>query len=113
MVALHGRVLSGHPGYASMESTGPPWLPRSTRQKPGPRGPHREQPYPRKPQSPGNLSITGAFSWIDAARQMLEQTDQDLLTIALAVGFSDASYFTKVFRHQTDMTPSAWRARGG
>jgi AraC-like DNA-binding protein len=44
---------------------------------------------------------------------MLEQTDQDLLTIALAVGFSDASYFTKVFRHQTGMTPSAWRARGG
>jgi AraC-like DNA-binding protein len=50
---------------------------------------------------------------IDAARQMLEQTDQDLLTIALAVGFSDASYFTKVFRRQTGMTPSAWRARGG
>ena len=44
-----------------------------------------------------------------AARPMMEE----FLEVAIEVGFADASYFTKVFRKLTGMTPSAYRARSG
>ncbi|MDA3961642.1 MAG: AraC family transcriptional regulator [Planctomycetota bacterium] len=46
---------------------------------------------------------------ITRARQMLEHTDLSLLHIALDTGFSDPSYFTKVFRKHMGMTPKDFR----
>jgi AraC-like DNA-binding protein len=49
---------------------------------------------------------------IDRAKELLDH-GRSALEVALEVGFADASYFTKVFRRQTGMTPSAYRARSG
>ncbi len=46
---------------------------------------------------------------IDRATELLRRTDMSLLQIALEVGFSDQSYFTKVFRRHTQTTPRAYR----
>ncbi len=47
---------------------------------------------------------------IDQAKVLLER-GQSAMDAALAVGFADASYFTKIFRKHTGMTPTAWRGR--
>lgn len=49
---------------------------------------------------------------IDRAKEMLDH-GRSALDVSLGVGFADASYFTKVFRRLTGMTPSAYRARSG
>ncbi len=49
---------------------------------------------------------------IDRAKELIDH-GQSALDVALEVGFADASYFTKVFRKLTGMTPSAYRARAG
>lgn len=49
---------------------------------------------------------------IDRAKELIDH-GQSALDVALEVGFADASYFTKVFRKLTGMTPSAYRARSG
>ena len=46
---------------------------------------------------------------IDSACALLTQTDYDYLQIALSLGFCTQSYFTKVFREQTGVTPRAYR----
>ena len=46
---------------------------------------------------------------IDSACALLTQTDYDYLQIALSLGFCTQSYFTKVFREQTSVTPRAYR----
>ena len=48
---------------------------------------------------------------IGRARRMLENTDDKVLDIANACGFSSAQYFNAAFRRQTGLTPSEWRAR--
>lgn len=48
---------------------------------------------------------------IEAARSMLERSDEDITTIALGVGFDDPSYFARVFRRLTGLTPRAYRLR--
>jgi len=48
---------------------------------------------------------------VDHASELLRRTDLGVMQIALDVGFSDQSYFTKVFRKQTQMTPKEYRAR--
>lgn len=48
---------------------------------------------------------------IEAARAALERSDDDITTIALAVGFDDPSYFARVFRRLTGLTPRAYRLR--
>lgn len=45
------------------------------------------------------------------ARELLLRTDRNLLEVALASGFADQSYFTKVFRRYLGSTPSEYRAR--
>jgi AraC-like DNA-binding protein len=45
------------------------------------------------------------------ARELLIRTDRSLLEVALASGFSDQSYFTKVFRRYLGCTPSEYRTR--
>lgn len=49
---------------------------------------------------------------IDRAKELLDH-GRSALDVALETGFADASYFTKVFRRLTGMTPSAYRDRSG
>jgi AraC-like DNA-binding protein len=49
---------------------------------------------------------------IDRAKELLDH-GRSALDVALETGFADASYFTKVFRRLTGMTPSAYRTRSG
>jgi len=46
---------------------------------------------------------------LDKARQLLARSDLTLAEIALECGFSDQSYFTKVFRRHTRQTPRQYR----
>ncbi|TKI08042.1 transcriptional regulator PocR [Martelella alba] len=46
---------------------------------------------------------------MESARQMLEQSDWPIATIARNLGFSQASYFCKVFRQTYRITPQAYR----
>ena len=48
---------------------------------------------------------------LNAACQMLASTDRSILQIALRTGFYDQSYFTKHFRRQMGMTPTAYRRK--
>lgn len=46
---------------------------------------------------------------IDAAKTLLQQSDQPISEIAEAVGIGDYNYFSKVFRAVAGTTPSAYR----
>ncbi len=48
---------------------------------------------------------------VDRACQMLARTDLGLVQIALECGFGDQSYFTRMFRRRTGLTPGAYRRR--
>lgn len=48
---------------------------------------------------------------IDAACDLLMRTDQKLVEIAMAVGFTDQSYLTNVFRRSMGITPLQYRQR--
>lgn len=43
------------------------------------------------------------------ARRLLFYTDQSLKEIAFGLGFSEASYFSRFFKRETDLTPLAYR----
>jgi AraC-like DNA-binding protein len=47
----------------------------------------------------------------ELARQLLGDTHLTLSEIASALGYSDATAFSRAFRNWADMTPSAWRSR--
>ncbi|EJJ28803.1 helix-turn-helix domain-containing protein [Rhizobium sp. CF142] len=47
---------------------------------------------------------------VDAAKDLLRDSDLPLRAIADACGFVDQSHFTKVFSRETGMTPAVWRA---
>ena len=46
---------------------------------------------------------------IERAQQLMIETDQSLLQIALACGFSEAAHFSKTFRCVVGQSPSCWR----
>jgi AraC-like DNA-binding protein len=46
---------------------------------------------------------------VERAKQLILNTDQSLSEIALAVGFSDQSHFTRVFSRWVRTSPAAWR----
>ncbi|MDD2710575.1 MAG: helix-turn-helix domain-containing protein [Verrucomicrobiae bacterium] len=48
---------------------------------------------------------------VNKAREMLVRTGKGLTEIAIECGFCDQSYFTKVFRKQTGLTPRDYRLR--
>lgn len=48
---------------------------------------------------------------IKTARKILAQTNRKVSDVAKSCGFSSAQYFNSVFRRQTGLTPSAWRAK--
>ncbi|MCB8820891.1 AraC family transcriptional regulator [Microvirga rosea] len=49
----------------------------------------------------------------EIARQLLEDTDVRLGEIAAALGYSEASAFTRAFRRWSGRTPTAWRTATG
>lgn len=46
---------------------------------------------------------------ISEAKHLLETTNHSVAKIASAVGFSSQSYFSQVFKRETNMTPNEWR----
>lgn len=46
---------------------------------------------------------------IEESKRLLANTDYSIIDIAVAVGFEDQSYFSKVFRKYTGMTPKQFR----
>ncbi|MDH7487139.1 MAG: substrate-binding domain-containing protein [Anaerolineae bacterium] len=48
---------------------------------------------------------------ITQARRLLENGDGTITEVMAAVGFSDSSYFSRVFRREVGMSPSAYRRR--
>ncbi|MBR2562605.1 MAG: helix-turn-helix transcriptional regulator, partial [Eubacterium sp.] len=46
---------------------------------------------------------------IQEAQRLLTHTDYPIMEISIACGFSDQSYFTKVFRKYTGLTPRQYR----
>jgi two-component system, response regulator YesN len=50
---------------------------------------------------------------IQAAKSELISTDKDIAEIADSVGFDSVSYFIRVFKRETDMTPGNYRSRRG
>jgi signal transduction histidine kinase/AraC-like DNA-binding protein/CheY-like chemotaxis protein/ABC-type sugar transport system substrate-binding protein len=46
---------------------------------------------------------------IKQARELLIHTNDSITSVALQVGFSDPAYFSRVFRKETDLSPSAFR----
>lgn len=46
---------------------------------------------------------------VDKARELLARTDASLIQVCLDCGFSDPSYFAKVFRKYTGRTPGEYR----
>ncbi|MBZ6075922.1 AraC family transcriptional regulator [Microvirga sp. WGZ8] len=49
----------------------------------------------------------------EIARQLLEDTEVSLSQIAAALGYSEASAFTRAFRRWSGQTPTAWRTERG
>ena len=45
------------------------------------------------------------------ACELLKDTDEPLSSVAFAVGFSDAKYFSKVFKRETGIVPTEYRER--
>jgi AraC-like DNA-binding protein len=46
---------------------------------------------------------------VDRAKTLLRRTDKSLIQIALECGFGDQSYFNRVFKRHTGVTPRAYR----
>ncbi len=46
---------------------------------------------------------------VDKARELLARSDKSLIQVSLDCGFSDQSYFTKVFQKYTGRTPGEYR----
>ncbi|MGV3768318.1 MAG: two-component regulator propeller domain-containing protein [Chitinophagaceae bacterium] len=47
---------------------------------------------------------------LEKAKELLERTDKTITEVAYETGFTNANYFTKVFRAAYNMTPSEFRA---
>lgn len=59
----------------------------------------------------GFRAITNEIRF-EIARQLLEDTRVPLGEIAAALGYSEASAFTRAFRRWSGLTPTAWRLEG-
>ena len=52
---------------------------------------------------------TGITLRVEESKQLLANTESPVIDIALSVGFSDQSYFSKVFKRYTGLTPREYR----
>ena len=59
----------------------------------------------------GYRAITNEIRF-EIARQLLQDTQASLAQISAALGYSEASAFTRAFRRWSGQTPTAWRAEG-
>jgi AraC-like DNA-binding protein len=59
----------------------------------------------------GYRAITNEIRF-EIARQLLQDTQVPLAQIAAALGYSEASAFTRAFRRWSGQTPTAWRSDG-
>lgn len=50
---------------------------------------------------------------IEKAKRMLRETNLSVMEICAAVGYSNSSYFYRIFESATGMSPSAWRVNSG
>jgi AraC-like DNA-binding protein len=48
---------------------------------------------------------------LDRAAELLRQTDMEIIQVAMETGFSDQSYFTRVFHKQFRLTPGQYREK--
>jgi AraC-like DNA-binding protein len=64
-----------------------------------------------KSSGPGYRAITNEIRF-EIARQLLQDTQVPLAQIAAALGYSEASAFTRAFRRWSGQTPTAWRTAG-
>ena len=46
---------------------------------------------------------------VEAAKELLKNTDEPISSVAEKVGYTDSNYFTKVFKKYTHKTPLEWR----
>ena len=46
---------------------------------------------------------------VNRAKVLLRESEQSVTEIAMAVGFSDSSYFARVFRRQVGVSPDVYR----
>lgn len=60
-----------------------------------------------------NISHYINITRISRARTMLEQTDISVQDVSYLCGFSDCSYFTKVFKKHTGLSPSEYKQHSG
>jgi AraC-like DNA-binding protein len=59
----------------------------------------------------GYRSITNEIRF-EIARQLLQDTQVSLAQVSAALGYSEASAFTRAFRRWSGQTPTAWRTDG-
>lgn len=50
---------------------------------------------------------------IEKACKILKTTSYSIAQVSELVGYSDPSYFSKIFKNQTGRTPSQWKRKGG
>lgn len=48
---------------------------------------------------------------IEQAKKLLRETHDKIYAVAIAVGYEDAFYFSRIFKRETGMTPGDWRKR--
>ena len=65
-----------------------------------------------KDSGQGYRSMTNEIRF-EIARQFLADTEVPLVQIAVALGYSEASAFTRAFRRWSGQTPTVWRAANG
>ena len=50
---------------------------------------------------------------LEEAKQLLESGDTPIEAVAFDVGYSDSSFFTRLFKRKVGMTPARYRQRFG
>jgi AraC-like DNA-binding protein len=72
---------------------------------------HRRTLSRRLAECGTNFSVLADEGRFEIARHMLANTTMDVGHIATALGYAEASAFTRAFRRWSDTTPAAWRAQ--
>jgi len=98
----------------TLEATYLAWLDVSTFGLPSGELARRLEDEARVKFSPGSIYAEpkgGAFLRVNLASELLDTTDRSIGDICHDVGFSDHSYFNRVFKSIRGLTPSEYRNR--